>query len=73
MELLLLVVALEFPAALALLDCSNRRDDEFAGGGPDRRAWVGWLVVAVATAWFLVGNGIVLAYYYAVVRRNVPS
>jgi hypothetical protein len=28
------------------------------------------LCVGVATAWFLVGNGIVLGYYYAVVRRN---
>jgi hypothetical protein len=27
--------------------------------------------VAVATSWFLVGNGIVLGYYYySVIRRN---
>ena len=29
-----------------------------------------WLWVAVATSWFLVGNGIVLGYYYSVIRRN---
>jgi hypothetical protein len=68
----LLILALETPALLALLDCTNRNPDDFAGGAEDRRSWLKWLVVGVATAWFLVGNGIVLGYYYAVIRRNTP-
>lgn len=67
------LLALEVPAVVALLDCWNRRPDEFEGGADDRRSWLAWLVLGVLTAWFLVGNGIVLGYYYAVVRRNPPS
>ena len=37
------------------------------------RAWVRWLVVAVLTAWLLVGNGILLGYYYVIVKRNSPA
>ena len=73
MELLLAVVALETPALLAFLDCLNREPDEFAGGAADRRSWIGWLAVAVATAWFLVGNGIVLGYYFTVIKRSSPT
>ena len=69
----LLLAGLEFPAVLALLDCVNRDDTHFAGGGPDRRSWIRWLVLAVLTAPILVGNGILLGYYYAVVRRNMPA
>jgi hypothetical protein len=69
----LLVLGLEFPAILALIDCANRPIEHFAGGADDKRAWVWWLLVAVATAWFGVGDGIVLGYYYAVVKRNTPA
>lgn len=72
MGVVLLILALETPALLALLDCHNRNPDDFADGAADRRSWLGWLVVGVLTAWALVGNGIVLAYYYAVIRRNTP-
>jgi hypothetical protein len=70
---LLLLVGLEFPAVLAFVDCMHRDEDHFAGGAADRRAWLRWLVVALATAWCLVGNGIILGYYYTVVRRNSPA
>lgn len=73
MNPLLALLALEVPAIVALLDCWNRRAEEFAEGAEDRRSWLGWLIVGVLTAWCLIGNGIVLAYYYAVVRRNPPS
>ena len=72
MGVVLLLLALETPALLALLDCYNRHEDDFAGGAADRRSWLGWLVVGALTAWVLVGNGIVLGYYYAVIRRNTP-
>ena len=72
MNYLLIMVALELPAGMALLDCYNRRPAEFVGGAADRRSWLGWLVVAVATAWLLVGNAIVLGYYYSVVKRQTP-
>ena len=73
MDLVLLILALELPAVMALLDCWNRRADEFPEGEADRRAWLQWLLVGVATAWFLVGNGIVLAYYFVVIKRSSPA
>lgn len=70
----LAVLMLEFPVLLALLDCYNREPHEFAKGAEDRKAWLGWLAVAtVAIFAFLAGYGIVLGYYYVVVRRNAPS
>jgi hypothetical protein len=69
----LLVLGLEVPALLALLDCSQRPDEHFGGGGADKRAWVRWLVVAVVTVPILLGYGIVIGYYHAVVRRNSPA
>lgn len=73
MELLLLLLGLEYPALMALLDAVNRPPDHFRGGAEDRAAWIRWLIVGVATAWILVGNGIVLAYYFSVVRANDPG
>jgi hypothetical protein len=72
MGVVLLILALETPALLALLDCINRGGGDFAEGDEDRKAWIKWLIVGVLTAWILVGNGIVLGYYYAVIRRNTP-
>lgn len=72
-EALLVLAGLEFPAVMALLDCWNRSPDDFAGGAPDRQAWLRWLLIGAATAWILIGNGIVLGYYYAVIRRNDPG
>ncbi|HEX9683406.1 MAG TPA: hypothetical protein VGA13_10005 [Acidimicrobiales bacterium] len=73
MELLLLLAGLTFPAVMALLDARQRPAEHFEGGADDQAAWVRWLVVAVVTAPLLVGNGIVLGYYYSVVRRNTPG
>ena len=70
MRWLFLFVILEFTAAFALLDCVGRKPDDFEGGAPDRKSWIQWLVVGVLTAWFLVGNGIVLGYYFNVVKRR---
>ena len=39
-----LVVGLEFPAIVALLDCCQPRPDQFDGGADDRGAWLQWLV-----------------------------
>jgi hypothetical protein len=69
----LILLGLEFPALMALLDCFGRPADHFAGGAGDQRGWKGWLVVAVLTVPILLGYGIVIGYYYAVVRRNSPS
>ena len=70
MRWIILLVGLDSIAILALLDCRNRDKDHFVGGVEDKKAWIKWLWVAVATAWFGVGYGIVLGYYYAVIRRN---
>ena len=63
MRWIVLALGLTFPGALSLLDCTNRRSDEFAGGASDRK---GSLCVVG------VGYGIVLGYCYGVVRRNSP-
>jgi hypothetical protein len=67
------LIGLEFPVLTALLDCAQRPADQFLDGADDRRAWLRWLGVAVATAPILLGFGIVLGYYFAVVRRNSPN
>lgn len=65
-----MVIGLMFPALLSLLDCSNRSPDDFARGAEDRRSWTRWLVIAVPLCLVGIGYGIVLGYYYTVVRRN---
>ena len=69
----LLLLMLEFPVIMAVLDCWQRPADHFAEGVEDRRAWMRWLAVAVVTVPVLLGYGIVLGYYFAVVRRNSPA
>jgi len=68
--LVLALLVLEAIPLLALIDCIGRDPTEFPGGAADRRGWILWLCVGVATAWCLVGNGVVLGYYYAIVRHN---
>jgi hypothetical protein len=69
----LILLGLEFPAITALIDCWFRPVDHFAEGAPDQRAWRAWLIVAVLTVPILLGYGILIGYYYAVVRRNSPT
>jgi hypothetical protein len=69
----LLVLMLEFPVLMAVLDCWQRPADHFAEGAEDRKAWLRWLAVAVLTVPVLLGYGIVLGYYFAVIRRNSPT
>jgi hypothetical protein len=69
----IVLVGLEFPAVLALVDCANRPDEHFAGGAGDRRAWVRWLVLAVVLVPIMVGFLILVAYYQVVVRRQSPT
>jgi hypothetical protein len=68
----LVLVGLEFPVIMAVLDCWQRPADHFLEGAEDRVAWLRWLAVAVVTAPVLLGYGIVLGYYFSVVRRNSP-
>ena len=69
----LVLLGLEFPVVMALLDCSQRPPDHFLEGAEDRVAWLRWLAVAVITVPILLGYGIVLGYYFSVVRRNSPA
>jgi hypothetical protein len=68
----LVLLGLELPVVMGLLDCWQRPPDHFLEGAEDRRAWMRWLWVAVATAPVLAGFGILLGYYFSVVRRNSP-
>ena len=68
-----LLVGLEFPAVLALVDCIGRPDEHFAEGADDKRSWIKWLVVGVLTVPILVGYLLIAAYYQVVVRRNSPT
>ncbi len=69
----LLVLMLEFPVLMAVLDCWQRPADQFSEGAEDRIAWLRWLGVAVVTVPVLLGYGIVLGYYFAVIRKNSPA
>ena len=69
----LLALGLEFPVITAMIDCWTRPAEHFEKGEPDRRAWKGWLIVAFVTVPILLGYGVLIGYYYAVVRRNSPG
>lgn len=69
----LLLLGLEFPALIAVLDCVQRPAEHFPEGADDKTAWTKWLVVAVITVPIFVGYGILLGYYYGVIRRNMPG
>ena len=69
---MLLVLGLEFPTTVALIDCINRDADGFEGGAPDRQGWIRWLIVSYVLCPVLFGYGIVLGYYWAVVKRTNP-
>lgn len=69
----ILILGLEFPAVIAILDCVQRPSEHFAEGADDKRAWTRWLMVAIVTVPIFVGYGILLGYYYSVIRRNMPG
>lgn len=69
----LVLIGLEFPALIAMLDCVQRPADHFEGGAEDKTAWTRWLVVAILLVPVLIGYGILLGYYYVVIRRNAPG
>ena len=69
----MVLIGLEFPAVLALVDCWFRPEDHFAGGAEGQRGWKRWLIVAVVTVPLLVGFLLVIAYYQSVVRRQSPT
>lgn len=69
----IVLIGLEFPAIVAMLDCIQRPEDHFEGGADDKRAWTRWLIVAMLLVPVLLGYGILLGYYYVVIRRNMPG
>ena len=69
----LVIIGLEFPAIIAMLDCVQRPADHFEGGSADRTAWIRWLIVAILLVPVLLGYGILLGYYFTVIRRNMPG
>lgn len=69
----LVLVGLEFPALLGLLDCVQRPPHHFPEGRPDQVAWTRWLIVACLTVPVLVGYLILTGYYFVIVRRNAPG
>lgn len=68
----IVLLGMELPAVLALVDCNGRPPEHFAGGADDRKGWLRWLIVAVLTVPILVGYLILVGYYHVVVRRNSP-
>ena len=70
MSWVLLILGMEFPGIVALLDCYQRSPDRFAGGARDRSAWFKWLVVALFLAPIGVGYGILLGYHWNVIKRQ---
>jgi hypothetical protein len=70
MQYVVLLLGLDFPAVVALIDCANRTPTQFEGGADDRAGWLRWLTVALVLCPLLVGYGIVLGYYWSVVKRT---
>ena len=70
MTVVVVFAGLLFPSALALLDCINREADDFEGGEADRKAWIRWLILGLPLCLLLVGYGILLGYYWGVVKRS---
>jgi hypothetical protein len=68
-----ILVGLEFPAVLALVDCLNRPAEHFEDEADGKRAWTRWLIVAVVTVPILLGYLVLVAYYQSVVRRQSPT
>ena len=68
----IVLLGLEFPAVLALVDCIGRPAEHFEGGAEDRQGWIRWLVVAVVTVPILFGFLLLIGYYHVVIRRNSP-
>jgi hypothetical protein len=69
----IVLLGLELPAVLALVDCANRPDEHFDGDAAGKRGWTRWLVVAVVTVPILVGYLLLIGYYQSVVRRQSPT
>jgi hypothetical protein len=69
----LVLLLSEVPAIAAAIDCWFRPPEQFAEGEADRVAWLRWLAVALITVPILIGYGIVLGYYFAVIKRNSPN
>lgn len=69
----MLLLFIELPAIVAMLDCLQRPSEHFEGGAADRIGWIKWLVVAIVLVPVLLGYGILLGYYSAVIRRNMPG
>lgn len=68
----IVLLGLELPAVLALVDCIGRPEHHFEGGADDRDGWIKWLIVAVVTVPVLVGFLLLIGYYHVVIRRNSP-
>lgn len=69
----LVLIGIEFPAIVAMLDCVQRPAEHFEGGADDRVAWIRWLAVGILLVPVLAGYGILLGYYFSVIRRNAPG
>ena len=72
MKWVVLAVGLEFPALVALADVANRDASAFEGGAEDRRSWAQWLLVSLLLCPILVGYGILLGYYWSVIKLTGP-
>ena len=72
MRWVVLVLGMEFPTVVALLDCANRDAEDFAGGADDRSSWLKWLAISLLLCPILIGYGILLGYYWGVVKRTSP-
>lgn len=70
MQVVFALLVLGSISIFALVDCIQREPQQVTGGRENKRGWTRRLMMAVATAWFVVGNGIVRGYHFSVIRRN---
>jgi hypothetical protein len=67
------IIGIEFPAVVGFLDCIQRPAEHFPGFEEDKKDWTRWLIVAMLLVPILLGYGILMGYYFVVVRRNAPG
>jgi hypothetical protein len=73
MRWLVLIFGMEVPALMSFIDAMHRDASGFEGGEADRRGWRVWLVLAMLLSPVLIGYGIVLTYYWNVIKRGTVA
>ncbi len=73
MPWIIVLLVLEIPVAIALVDWSRRSPEAFLGGAAGKAKWRRRLLLGLATGWLGVGNAVVIWYVMMVVRAKTDG